>query len=419
MSSKEFMKIDYRQILSMPEILSETKLKRLTEHKYSAEGTSVLDPFMQHFWRWLVEQIPLHWAPNALTLVGLIINITTCLIVMWYSPDGRQAAPRWVYLSFALGLFIYQSLDAIDGKQARRTKTATPLGELFDHGCDSVSTAFVVIASMCVLQMGQRPGWMFFECFSGMVLFYIAHWQAYVSGTLRFGMIDVTEAQLLIVLANLITAVFGPGFWSNTVPIIGLEFKMLPAYFSIFGAILTCKMNFSVIFLQGGKGKNGSTIADTSVLFPIIPIAVVVMLAFTIYQKSPSHLFENHPCLYTLAFGMICAKVTNRLVVAHMTKSEMALWDPCFIGPGMLFLNQYFNTVLPEIIVLWMCLFYCTIDLMRYCASVCIEICDYLNIYCFDITSTPSPSTPKNSTRDGQRTQRVTRSMTKQPTTTR
>ena len=40
----------------------------------------------------------------------------------------------------ALGLFIYQSLDAIDGKQARRTSTSTPLGELLDHGCDSLST---------------------------------------------------------------------------------------------------------------------------------------------------------------------------------------------------------------------------------------------------------------------------------------
>lgn len=37
-------------------------------------------------------------------------------------------------------MFIYQSLDAIDGKQARRTGTSTPLGELFDHGCDSIST---------------------------------------------------------------------------------------------------------------------------------------------------------------------------------------------------------------------------------------------------------------------------------------
>jgi phosphatidylglycerophosphate synthase len=37
-------------------------------------------------------------------------------------------------------LFIYQTLDAIDGKQARRTKSNSPLGELFDHGCDGVST---------------------------------------------------------------------------------------------------------------------------------------------------------------------------------------------------------------------------------------------------------------------------------------
>lgn len=49
-------------------------------------------------------------------------------------------APLWAYILGALGLFIYQSLDAIDGKQARRTNSSSPLGELFDHGCDSIST---------------------------------------------------------------------------------------------------------------------------------------------------------------------------------------------------------------------------------------------------------------------------------------
>lgn len=48
--------------------------------------------------------------------------------------------PRWACFLCAVGLFVYQSLDAIDGKQARRTGTSTPLGELFDHGCDSIST---------------------------------------------------------------------------------------------------------------------------------------------------------------------------------------------------------------------------------------------------------------------------------------
>jgi choline/ethanolamine phosphotransferase len=46
----------------------------------------------------------------------------------------------WIPLSCGLGLFIYQTLDAIDGKQARRTGNSNALGELFDHGCDSMST---------------------------------------------------------------------------------------------------------------------------------------------------------------------------------------------------------------------------------------------------------------------------------------
>ncbi len=42
--------------------------------------------------------------------------------------------------SWGICLFAYQSLDSIDGKQARRTGMAGPLGELFDHGCDAINT---------------------------------------------------------------------------------------------------------------------------------------------------------------------------------------------------------------------------------------------------------------------------------------
>ncbi|KAG8771220.1 hypothetical protein FRC15_003564, partial [Serendipita sp. 397] len=39
-----------------------------------------------------------------------------------------------MYWVWGVSLFLYQSLDAIDGKQARRTGMAGPLGEMFDHG---------------------------------------------------------------------------------------------------------------------------------------------------------------------------------------------------------------------------------------------------------------------------------------------
>jgi ethanolaminephosphotransferase len=39
----------------------------------------------------------------------------------------------------AFSYFLYRMLDELDGKQARRTGNSSPLGLLFDHGCDSFS----------------------------------------------------------------------------------------------------------------------------------------------------------------------------------------------------------------------------------------------------------------------------------------
>ncbi|KAK5643129.1 hypothetical protein RI129_006974 [Pyrocoelia pectoralis] len=188
-------------------LLSNAQLKRLSEHKYACTSTSLLDKVLQPWWTWLVERLPIWLAPNLITIVGLLINVITTLILVWYAPDAKIEAPRWACFLCALGLFVYQSLDAIDGKQARRTNSASPLGELFDHGCDSISTVFVALSTCISIQLGHYPHWMFFQCFCAMTLFYCAHWQTYVSGTLRFGRIDVTEAQISIILIQLVSAI--------------------------------------------------------------------------------------------------------------------------------------------------------------------------------------------------------------------
>lgn len=55
----------------------------------------------------------------------------------------------------------------------------------------------------------------------------------------------------------------------------------------------------------------------TSVISPIIPFAFVVLPAFIISEKSVDRVFESYPSLYILAFGMVAAKVTNKLVVSR------------------------------------------------------------------------------------------------------
>ncbi|TRY64970.1 hypothetical protein DNTS_024645 [Danionella cerebrum] len=305
--------------------LSRQQLRRLDEHRYSSDGRSLLEPIMQWYWCWLVSKVPLWMAPNLITIVGLATNIISTLILVYYCPTATEQAPTWVYMACALGLFIYQSLDAIDGKQARRTNSSTPLGELFDHGCDSLSTDV---------------------CFRNSAI------------------------------------------WD--IPVINIQFKIIPALLTLLGAIFSCTNYFRVIF-TGGMGKNGSTIAGTSVLSPSFHIGVVITLALMIYKKSSVQLFERHPCLYTLAFGCVSAKLTNRLVVAHMTKSEMHRNDLAFTGPALLFLNQYFNSFIDEYLLLWVALVLSAFDLVRYCVSVCNQIAAHLKISVFSIQP-PSPS---------------------------
>ncbi|XP_012286914.1 choline/ethanolaminephosphotransferase 1 isoform X4 [Orussus abietinus] len=365
-------------------LLSPGQLKRLSEHKYSCTSHSLFDGLLQFWWDWLVDKVPLWLAPNLITILGLLVNIFTTLILIYYSPDAKAEAPRWACFACALGLFVYQTLDAIDGKQARRTGTSTPLGELFDHGCDSISTVFVALSACISVQLGYYPTWMFFQCFCAITLFYCAHWQTYVSGCLRFGKLDVTEAQFTIIGIHLISAIFGPSIWMTELPYTGTEVKVFPLWAAVGVAILFAQSSMSVI-LAGGVGKNGSTVAGTSVLSPIIPFSFVVVPAFIIYRKSAEHVYENHPALYILAFGMVAAKVTNRLVVAHMTKNEMQYLDSSLIGPAMLFLNQYFNFFIKEYYVLWGCFIWVTLDLLRYSVQICHEICDHLKIMLFRI----------------------------------
>ncbi|XP_026326985.1 cholinephosphotransferase 1 isoform X5 [Hyposmocoma kahamanoa] len=376
-------------------ILNAAQLKRLSEHKYSCTSASILDACLQPWWCWLVSKTPLWLAPNLITILGLIVNIVTTLILVWYSPDARQDPPRWTCALCALGVFIYQSLDAIDGKQARRTGSQSPLGELFDHGCDSISTVFIALGACIAVKLGEYPTWMFFQCFCAMTLFYCAHWQAYVTGTLKLGRIDVTEAQYSIIAIQLLSATLGPSFWASQ--IMGAPMSLVVALMC-FAAQLYLLVGFTATFRLRGCGKNGSTIAGTSILSPVIPFSLVVVPAFIIFQKSESHVYENHPALYIIAFGMVAAKVTNRLVVAHMTKSEMDYYDWSLLGPAMLFLNQYFNNALPEYYVLWLCTLWVCVDLVRYCGQICLEICEHLKIRLFKIPYPPVAAGAKTPT---------------------
>lgn len=77
--------------------------------------------------------------------------------------------------------------DGIDGKQARRTQTSGPLGELFDHGLDSWTAMLITVCMYSVFGRTDHsvsPLRMYFILWNVFVNFYLSHWEKYNTGVL-------------------------------------------------------------------------------------------------------------------------------------------------------------------------------------------------------------------------------------------
>ncbi|KAL9120690.1 MAG: hypothetical protein Q9187_002758 [Circinaria calcarea] len=105
-------------------------LPGLKKYKYSGVDHSlvsryVLKPFYNNV---VIGCFPMSMAPNAITLAGFSFVVLNILTMLWYNPTLDQDMPRWVYASWSLGLFLYQTFDAVDGTQAYVYLTAASCG---------------------------------------------------------------------------------------------------------------------------------------------------------------------------------------------------------------------------------------------------------------------------------------------------
>ena len=145
--------------------------------------------------------------------------------MLYYNSTLDQDCPSWVYFSWAIGLFLYQTFDSIDGSQARRTRQSGPLGELFDHGVDALNTVLEVILFAAAMNLGY--GWKtIITLFGAAFTFYVQTWEEYYTQTLTLGLVSgPVEGILTLCLVYATTGLVGGGyFWHRSVfPYLGLS----------------------------------------------------------------------------------------------------------------------------------------------------------------------------------------------------
>ncbi|RKP12839.1 CDP-alcohol phosphatidyltransferase-domain-containing protein, partial [Piptocephalis cylindrospora] len=208
-------------LLPSSDYVTDEALENLKYYKYAAVDKSYLTHYvLRHYWNWAVNLFPRWMAPNLITLTGLGFIGLNLLTIAYYMPDLEGPAPSWVYYGFALGMWLYSTFDNVDGKQARRTGSSSPLGELFDHGCDALNCAFGGLVQAAGLALGES--WYTVFVFNLTTLtFYLSTWEEYHTGVLYLGYINgPTEGLVLSCLTFIASGYWGPHIWRT--PLISL-----------------------------------------------------------------------------------------------------------------------------------------------------------------------------------------------------
>lgn len=306
-------------------------IHHLKEYRYQSEDRSLTTKYiLKPFWIKFERIFPLWMAPNMVTLLGLMFIVVSDFLIFYWDPYYDTVSPRWVYFYHSLAVFMYQTFDACDGIHARRTGQSSPLGELFDHCCDSMNTTLMVIQSASVSNMGKTPILIFLVQFSALANFYLSTWEEYYTHKLFLSELSgPVEGLLMISSIYLLTGIFGVDYvWKQELYTLNINDSISPII--ITPTLLSAIVGGLVMLFNIYSAKRNvvSTLKNTNRESEISG-ANKGLLPFLIYYITIVILLILHPTIITdytttmvLTIGSCMSFTVGRIIVGHLTKQD-------------------------------------------------------------------------------------------------
>ncbi len=401
-------------------MLSEAALARVAAYKYVCGSSTPLDRLLNHYWNWVVQWLPLWLAPNLVTLLGLACMVASAVVVVATDPSLTAPLSPAVALFCAVCLFAYQTLDAIDGKQARRTGTSSPLGQLFDHGCDAVNTLLICTVLAGAWRLGDHPWLTLTILFNIFFAFFMGQWEEYHTGLMMTnnGYVGITEGQVVNMAILLATAAWGAPFWDAVLlepgggkrgPVVEMTMKVVCM---AWGSLLTFWVSGCSVYrvLLSGRARTlprdevgSKVLGRREALRQLLPVFLSFFLGGMWTVGHGQHVFTDHPVGVLVALGLTMAYLSTRMTVCHMAKQPFGFLELTLpVLPQLLVvLNTYWQHLprvllvtqlegkLPipfsDVAVLWTYVGLIALVYVYYVLGACEDICAYLGIHCLTI----------------------------------
>ncbi|XP_053618168.1 ethanolaminephosphotransferase 1-like [Plodia interpunctella] len=385
--------------------LTREHLEGFDNYKYMAIDTSPLSVYVMHpFWNKVVELFPRWVAPNVLTFAGFLLTVLDFLLLSYYDYDYTAASsplhndtttvvplnghtdriPQSLWLALAVFLFLAYTLDGIDGKQARRTQTSGPLGELFDHGLDSYSVFFIPACLYSIfgcLDYSIPPIRMYYVMWNLLLNFYISHWEKYNTGVLflPWGYDFSMWASTFFFLSTYIN---GTVFYKRQLfagYTLANAFEALVYATGVFTNLPVALYNI----YKSYKLRTGKMRPLGEALRPLWSFISVVVVCSVWVHKSPLLPKYDLRMLFLL-IGTVFSNVACRLIVSQMSdqRCELFNWLLWPLSAAAL-VSLSFPLLEPTCFYAIMTL--SVLAHIHYGACVVRQMCDHFRISCFHI----------------------------------
>ncbi|KAM0485164.1 hypothetical protein ACHAPX_001145 [Trichoderma viride] len=384
---------------AVAECISDDALIHLKSYKYSSVDKSPVSKYiLGPWWNAFVEVLPLWIAPNMVTLLGFFFILFNVALVVIYMPDLVGPGPSWLYFSFAFGLFMYQTMDNVDGKQARRTGTSSGLGELFDHGIDSLNCTLASLLETAAMGLGASPSGVFTALIPCLPMFF-STWETYHTHTLYLGVINgPTEGLLIACGIMIISGIYGPEVFTKPLAhiwgdhlegvahLIGdVSFRDIWVGMIIF-LLLTTHIPFCV--LNVARARQAKNLPVLPVFLEWIPMAVfTVCTGAWVFSPYSSLMKDNHLVLFCCTMSLVFGRLTTKIILAHLTRQPFPYWTvmltPLVGGAVLGNLPRIgFPQITPqlELFYMWGYFFFAVVVYFRWAYLVITSICDFLGI---------------------------------------
>lgn len=338
----------------------------------------------------LIHFVPLSAAPNLITAFGFLLAAIGHLCAVANSPTFSEAVPAWASAAAGIGLLLYMVLDNLDGRQARRTGSSSPLGHLFDHACDALNLTLSTMALCASLRVGPRGALLLVTVAQATLL--SAGIEEYITGAMTLRSLNGANEGILTLIGIQVFIAATGGTASPFHTVLAFKPAVTPAQLAVLLQLVaaTCTVITSVAECARVRRTSAHDIARM-LSAPLVYFALYTAWAF----YAPSS-FEYHArtALWTSAFFIF--DVVSRTIVAHLTGDDMLFPSAprtlaCVALPPILALIAPHNAILARIAQVAPIAALATCAALALWRAICIvhQLCDFLNICCFRLRATP------------------------------